>query len=339
MSERKNNYRSKRYLITGFSGFVSRNFIEYLNSKNEDFEILGIDIKIPDFEYEFYNNLKINFQKTDLREREKLCKLVYDFQPDYILHLASYSSVAGSWENPANSFQNNLNIFLNLLEVVKTIRSMCRIILVGSSEEYGDVKISDLPLVEEKIPNPSSPFGIARLSQEMLAKLYVEVHGLDIILTRSFNHIGAGQGENFAVASFTKQLVELKFHSNGDFVIAGDVSIVRDFIDVRDVVRAYYLLFQEGRKGEIYNVCSGYGISLQNIINIMSDILNLNITIKEDISLRRPKDNSVIIGSNKKIKSEIGWENEISLEDSLSNMINYYLHYSEISASNKLPTL
>ncbi|MBS1517255.1 MAG: GDP-mannose 4,6-dehydratase [Bacteroidetes bacterium] len=334
MTESRPGMTHRKFLITGFSGFVGRNFTEYLNSSGEIFEVLGIDTREPEIKKENYGNLNIDFHRADLRDREKLCKTVYNFKPDYILHLASFSSVAGSWQNPGYSFQNNVNIFLNLLEAVKVIGYPSRIISVGSSEEYGNVNIDALPLTEENVPNPSSPFGIARLSQEMLAKLYVNVHGLDIIMTRSFNHIGAGQNENFAVASFARQLVEIKYINNGEFLLAGDVNIIRDFIDVRDVVKAYYRLFKEGKKGEVYNVCSGQGISLKNIINIMSELLNMRITIKEDRSLKRPKDNPVIIGSNKKLKTEIHWENEIPIEKSLQDVLNYYIGKVEHSKSS-----
>jgi GDP-4-dehydro-6-deoxy-D-mannose reductase len=314
-----------KYIITGFSGFVSKNFLEYLNDNSLSSVVLGIDVHSPEFDLNCFEHLRIKFEKSDLKDKEKLCKLVYDFQPDYILNLASYSSVAGSWEKPASSFQNNVNIFLNLLEVIKMVGLNCRILAVGSSEEYGEVNVEDLPLKENQSLNPSSPFGIARLSQELIAKLYVNVYGLDIIMTRSFNHIGAGQKDSFAVSSFAKQLVGIKRNSRNEFVLAGDVSIVRDFIDVRDVVRAYHLLLMKGRKGEIYNICSGYGISLQNVIQIMSEILEVDILIKEDKKLNRPKDNPVIIGSNEKIKKEINWKTEIPLEESLRDLIKYYI--------------
>lgn len=315
-----------KYIITGFSGFVSKNFLEYLDDNSLSSVILGIDVHNPEFELNNFEHLKIKFEKSDLKDKEKLCKLIYDFQPDYILNLASYSSVAGSWKSPGSSFQNNVNIFLNLLEVIRTVGLKCRVLSVGSSEEYGEVKVNDLPLRENQILNPSSPFGIARVTQEMIAKLYVNVYGLDIIMTRSFNHIGAGQKDNFAVSSFAKQLVSIKRKSLNEFVLAGDVSIVRDFIDVRDVVRAYHQLLMKGRKGEIYNICSGYGISLHNIIQIMCEILEVDILIKEDKKLNRPKDNPVIIGSNEKIKKEINWCNEIPLEESLRDVIRYYMY-------------
>lgn len=313
-----------KYLITGFSGFVGKNFLDYLETNRIHSCILGIDILNPAFDIREYEYLKIKFEKSDLKEKDRLGKLIYDYRPDYILHLASYSSVAGSWKSPHSSFQNNVNIFLNLLEDIRMIGCSCRIISVGSSEEYGVVKLTDLPLKEDHKLNPSSPFGIARCSQEMIAKLYADVYGLDIIMTRSFNHIGPGQKDNYAVSSFAKQLVEIKKNKLNEFLLAGDTTIVRDFIDVRDVSHAYHKLFMRGRKGEIYNVCSGYGISLQNIIQIMCEILGMSISIKEDKKLRRPKDNPVIIGSNQKLKVETDWSNEYSLEDSLKGVLKYY---------------
>jgi GDP-4-dehydro-6-deoxy-D-mannose reductase len=314
-----------KYIITGFSGFVSRHFLEYLNDIPVQSSVLGIDVNEPSFDINGFQNLRIRFEKTDLRDRERLSKLIYDYAPNYILHLASYSSVSGSWKSPNSSFQNNVNIFLNLLEDLRMIGCHCRIISVGSSEEYGVVKLSELPLRELQNMNPSSPFGIARYSQELLAKLYSDVYGMDIILTRSFNHIGPGQKDTFAISSFAKQLVEIKHSNTKEFIVTGDVSIVRDFIDVRDVVHAYHLLFMKGRRGEIYNVCSGFGISLQNIIQIMCEILDIKINIKIDIKLIRPRDNPVIIGCNDKLRNETNWKSEIALEESLRDMLEYYM--------------
>lgn len=315
----------QKYLITGFSGFVSKKFLDYLEENKLLSCVLGIDFQQPEINHSDYEHIKIKFEKTDLKEKDRLCKLIYDFQPNYILHLASYSSVVGSWKSPNASFLNNVNIFLNLIESVRMIGMKCRILSVGSSEEYGVVQMNDLPLRECQNLNPSSPFGVARVTQEMLAKLYADVYGLDIILTRSFNHVGPGQKDNYAVSSFAKQLVQIRRNQLNEFVLAGDVSIVRDFIDVRDVVRAYHQLLMKGKKGEIYNVCSGYGVSLLNIIQMMCEILEIEISIKEDKKLKRPKDNPVIIGSNDKIKNELNWKNEITLEESLRDVIKYYM--------------
>lgn len=316
----------QRCIVTGVSGFVGKNYLGYLNDNAFKSEILGIDVKTPGIKNEDYEHLKINFEKADLKDKDRLCKLIYNFRPDFIIHLASYSSVSGSWKNPNTSFLNNVNIFLNLIESVRMIGNKCRILSVGSSEEYGFVKIEDLPLKESNQLNPSSPFGVARVTQELLSKLYADVYGLDIVITRSFNHIGPGQNENFAVASFAKQLVDARKNQLNEFVSAGDVTIVRDFIDVRDVVRAYHKLLLNGKKGEVYNVCSGYGVSLKNIIQMICEILEISIPIRNDLKLKRPKDNPVIIGSNEKIKKETDWTTEFSLERSLQDVVKYYMH-------------
>lgn len=316
----------QRYIITGVSGFVGKYFIKYLNANIRQSEILGIDIRPLEINPDNYEHLKFKFERSDLKDKDTLCKLIYNFRPDFILHLASYSSVAGSWKSPNTSFLNNVNIFLNLIESVRMIGLKCRILSVGSSEEYGSVKIEDLPLKESNQLNPSSPFGVARVTQELLSRLYADVYGLDIVITRSFNHIGPGQNENYAVASFAKQLTEVRKNKLNEFVSAGDVSIVRDFIDVRDVVCIYHKLLLNGKKGEIYNVCSGYGVSLRNIIQMICEILEVNISIKQDLKLKRPKDNPVIIGCNEKIKKEINWTNEFSLERSLKDVVQYYMH-------------
>ncbi|MBS1553081.1 MAG: GDP-mannose 4,6-dehydratase [Bacteroidetes bacterium] len=316
----------QRCIVTGVSGFVGKNYLGYLNENAFKSEILGIDVKTPEIKNEDYEHLKINFEKADLKDKDRLCKLIYNFRPDFIIHLASYSSVSGSWKNPNTSFLNNVNIFLNLIESVRMIGNKCRILSVGSSEEYGFVKIEDLPLKESNQLNPSSPFGVARVTQELLSRIYADVYGLDIVITRSFNHIGPGQNENFAVASFAKQLVDARKNQLNEFVSAGDVTIVRDFIDVRDVVRAYHKLLLNGKKGEVYNVCSGYGVSLKNIIQMICEILEISIPIRNDLKLKRPKDNPVIIGSNEKIKKETDWTTEFSLERSLQDVVKYYMH-------------
>jgi GDP-4-dehydro-6-deoxy-D-mannose reductase len=255
----------------------------------------------------------------------RLIKLIYNYQPDYILHLASYSSVAYSWVNPVESFANNTNIFLNLVEQVRVLGLKCRILSVGSSEEYGRVNPGLLPLHEDLFANPLSPYAVARVSQEMLSKVYCNSLGSDIIITRSFNHIGPHQSEVFVISSFAKKLVAIK-HSNlhNKQITVGNINIVRDFVDVRDVVKAYDLLLHSGRKGEVYNVCSGVGISIKQVLEQMMAILNLKVEPVVDENLVRPADNEIIIGSYNKINKETGWEPKIKFNDSLADVINYW---------------
>ncbi|MBA4391873.1 MAG: GDP-mannose 4,6-dehydratase [Syntrophus sp. (in: bacteria)] len=314
-----------RYLITGFSGFVSRHFLEYLEILQSPVSILGIDIFTPDFGSDGMNYVQVDFQKMDLLDREGIEKIISQFQPNYILHLASYSSVAFSWENPVKSFQNNTNIFLNVLEAVHSVNPAIRILSVGSSEEYGALAGGNAIFREEDALHPVSPYAVARVSQEMLSKVYAKGYGLDIVMTRSFNHIGPGQKEIFVISSFAKRLVEMK--KRGDSspkLMTGDISLIRDFVDVRDVVRAYDGLLKKGRKGEIYNVCGGVGHPLRELVQQMASILDMEVLTEVDERLIRPNDNKVIIGSNEKIKRDIGWTPEIPLRRSLEDVINFW---------------
>jgi GDP-4-dehydro-6-deoxy-D-mannose reductase len=314
-----------KYLITGFSGFVGRHFIEYLEKYEKNCIVKGLDIHNPDFSFDQYKNVKISFEKIDLLSKDQVEYIIHEFQPNYILHLASFSSVAFSWKEPVQSFQNNTNIFLNLIDAVRNLNIDTRILSIGSSEEYGNVNDEDLPIKENHKLNPVSPYAVARVSQEYLSDVYINGYGMDIVLTRSFNHIGPMQQSVFFVSSMAKQLVELKRSGkNRDHVVTGDVSIVRDFTDVRDVVHAYYLLLKAGEKGHVYNVCSGKGFPLKDIIDIMAMQLNIEVDIKMDHRLIRPADNRVIIGSNEKIKRELGWGNTIPLEQSLKDIIHYW---------------
>ncbi len=313
-----------KYLITGFSGFVSKHFLDYLERNKIAAEVKGIDVNLPDFELNKFQSIHCSFQQVDLLNKEEVEAVIREFKPNYILHLASYSSVAFSWKNPVVSFTNNTNIFLNLIESVRLADCNCRILSIGSSEEYGNVNEGDLPLKENQQLKPLSPYAVARVSQEMLSKVYSDSFNLDIIMTRSFNHIGTGQKDIFVVPSFAKQLIQLKRNTGGKMeLITGDTTIIRDFIDVKSVVEAYYLLFKKGKKGEIYNICSGKGSSLNEVIKTMTSILNISITHTIDSNLVRPNDNKIIIGSNDKITKDTGWKNTISLEDSLKEIIHH----------------
>jgi GDP-4-dehydro-6-deoxy-D-mannose reductase len=314
-----------KILITGFTGFVCAHFLDYLNMKEPNTHVLGLDKNTPGFNPSEYPDLKIDFRQIDLLDKASIQNVLVEFQPGYVLHLASVSSVAQSWQAPLDSFVNNTNIFLNLVEQIRINHINCRILSVGSSEEYGQVNEKELPLTEEHPLRPLSPYAVARVSQEMLSKIYADGYNLNITITRSFNHIGTGQREFFVVSSFAKQLVELqKSGAIHKKIITGDLSIVRDFLDVRDVVRAYYLLLMKGRKAEVYNICSGNGIILRDIITKMSEILKMKIEIEVNPGLIRPSDNMKIVGSYQKIQDEFGWAPEIPLEKSLSDIIAYW---------------
>lgn len=316
---------NKKILITGFSGFVARHFVDYLDSLKINVEIYGIDIKEPQYDLEqFAPRIKIFFKVLDMTEIEQLKALFCEFIPDYILHLAAYSSVAYSWKNPTESFMNNSNIFLNLIQTVQKNNPECRILSVGSSEEYGNVERDNLPIRENQPLQPVSPYAVARVSQEMMSKIFSNAFQMQIILTRSFNHIGPRQDNRFAVPSFINRIMDIK--RNGlkyGEIETGDITVVRDFVDVRDVVRAYYLLLLDGRAGEVYNICSGKGVSLKEIIDMIAEQVGVEVMSKMNMDLVRPMDNRIIVGASFKIESELGWRPEIGLWETIHDMIQY----------------
>lgn len=313
-----------KILITGFSGFVARHFLEQLKQGDASYYVQGIDINKPDFQWENTKKISAVFRQCNLLNRNDLEDIFCNFVPDYILHLAAFSSVGFSWQSPELCIKNNIDIFLNLMEILRKIGYKGRILSVGSSEEYGNYPEDMLPLKEEYTLYPTSPYAAARVTQENLSRIYADGFDLDIVMTRSFNHIGPGQREKFVIPSFAKQLVGIaKGATDRKEIITGDIDIVRDFLDVRDVVDAYYKLLKAGRKGEVYNICSGQGKSLRELITKMSNMLNISVDIVQNKQLIRPNENKNIVGCNDKIIKETGWKQKITIDESLNDILNY----------------
>lgn len=316
----------KRMLITGFSGFVSRHFLNYLVENNLSYEVLGVDVNPPKFAMEDYApTLAMSFEQVDLLDKEAVEDMIATFRPDYILHLASFSSVAYSWQHPADCFMNNTSIFLNVTEALrKHDLCDCRLLSVGSSEEYGDVKKEELPLQEDMPLVPVNPYAVARVSQEMMAKVLADSFGMQIMLTRSFNHMGPFQDERFVIPSFVRRILDIaESGAKSGEIETGDTSIVRDFVDVRDVVRAYYRLLLDGKAGEVYNICGEKGVSLAEVVDQIADIVGVSVTTRVNPDFVRPGDNQVVIGSAEKIRQDIGWTAEIPLRQTLMDMIGH----------------
>lgn len=314
----------EKILITGVGGFVARHFLNYLENNHIRSQVLGIDIQQESM-FSGFKYIDFNYVSINLLQRNEIEKILFQYQPEYILHLASYSSVAFSWKNPILSFQNNVNIFLNLIEVIREYSLKTRVLSIGSSEEYGNVDVTDIPLKETARLSPVSPYAVARVSQEMLSQLYAMSYKQDIVMTRSFNHIGPGQKDAFVISSFVRRILEGKMSGKSSMELpVGNIDIVRDFLDVRDVVKAYYLLLHQGRNGEVYNICSGKGVHLYEVIDIIARLLDITVTPVVDQSLLRPSDNMLIIGDNTKLMEDTSWSLQYSLENSLKDIINYW---------------
>ncbi len=306
-------------LITGGFGFVGRNLIEKLK-QDELFKIFAISRRPLDENIEENNGINVIF--GDLKDSSFVLKTVAEIKPDYIIHLAAESSVAYSWKEPNLSFQNNVNIYLNLLEAVRKLGFNSRILSIGSSEEYGVVNGNEIPIKETIRTNPVSPYAVARLAQSELSKVYVKGFGLDIVSTRSFNHFGKTQTDRFVIPSFINKVLSQKYNEYDKKIEVGDLSIIRDFLHVDDVVNAYIILLFEGITGEFYNVCSGKGYSLKEILVHIYKIAGINENYIISEKLIRPNDNPVIIGSYEKLHTLTGWKPVKKLKDELQLMVN-----------------
>jgi len=302
----------KKYFITGVCGFVGRYFVECLRSHEPDADIVGIDImpqtEIPNIQY---------FQ-LDLTNKESVRQILAQEKPNYIVHLAAISSVAQSWQDPATCFLNNVSSFLNLVENIRDLGIACRMLVIGSSEEYGQ---HDSPLKEDLPLNPQNPYAVTKVSQEYLSKLYADRFGMDIVMTRSFNHIGPGQSTRFVIPSFIEQLVAISEGKKENKMMVGNIDVIRDFLDVRDVVEAYYTIMTNGKKREVYNVCSGVGVKLRDIIKTAA--AQLNITPCVDIDPERIRVNEVksVVGDNAKLRQELGWYPLFTIEQTIKDII------------------
>ncbi len=298
-----------KYLITGSEGFVGSYLTAEIRRREPAAVIVGID--------------RVGDRSLDLLDLEAIVGLITRERPDYLIHLASLSSVGASWHAPVASFTNNTNIFLNVLEGVRRGSPATRVLSVGSSEEYGVVTPDELPLRETSPLRPASPYAVARVAQEQLGDIYVRGYGLDIVATRSFNHVGAGQSDQFVISALGKQFAELARGTRAQLEV-GTTTVVRDFLDVRDVVRAYCDLIARGQRGEVYNVCSGRGVSIADVIAMFESISGVHPAVVTDPARVRPVENALVIGSNDKIAQALGWQPVHTLEDSLRGVYAYW---------------
>ena len=305
-----------RALITGMSGFVG----QYLQAelKSQDYIVAGTCL--PN---DTHGNDDIYYCMNVLNQVE-IENVLKDFQPDEIYHLAGQSSVALSWNKPQLTMDINVNGTINLLNAVQKIVPKCKILVVGSSDEYGVVKSEDCPVNESHPLNPASPYGISKMTQEKMAQIFAKAYSLNIVMVRPFNHVGAGQARGFVVSDFAARIAALEKSTGESTIKVGNLHSYRDFTAVEDVVRAYVLLMQKGKSGEVYNVGSGDAVEVQEILNILLSYSNKKINIVIDERLYRPIDVPIVKCDNSKLIAVTGWKVKKELKDILMDVLNYW---------------
>lgn len=298
-----------KVLITGIGGFVGPYLRDLLEGAG--YEVFGFERSVHE------DNEKVF--RGDLLNYEDVEKAVLDVSPSAVIHLAGFSSLKQSFEQPELCYRINVEGTENLLKACVKSGKRVKVIVVSSAEAYG--KPQFLPITENHLLTSTSPYGKSRIDQEKLAEKYKA--DLDIVIMRSFNHTGPGQPPFFVVPDFAKQLIEIEKGFRPPVLAVGNLEAVRDFSDVRDVVRAYKLAMEEGGPGEIYNVCSGKGFSIREILLKMIALSGLKIEIREESERFRPSEIPVLIGSYEKLRADTGFVPELSFEKTLRDMLDF----------------
>ena len=257
----------KKALIIGAAGFVGSYLIDHIQ-KNCVWSI--VVTKMPQ---EIIKKQGIEICDLNILDKEAVAALLDEMRPDYIFHLAAQSSVAVSWKNPGLTVDVNIKGSLNVLDAVRALDYRPRVLLIGSGEEYGHVHPDEIPVNEDNVLRPGNIYAATKACQNMIGKIYAQAYGMDVMMVRAFNHVGPNQTPVFVVADFCRQAAEIEKGLRESVIRVGNLSAKRDFSDVRDVVRAYTMLMEQGAAGESYNVGSGHAVAIQDILDM---ILNGN---------------------------------------------------------------
>jgi GDP-4-dehydro-6-deoxy-D-mannose reductase len=308
-----------KVLITGICGFVGGYLYRHLTQAGHT--VCGTRIegeKIPE-------HLKdIDICVLDLADKEAVGDMLKAYRPDAICHLAAQSSVAFSWKDPALTYKVNVIGTIHMLEWIRTLGLNPRILLVGSSEEYGKVAPDEIPLAEDHPQKPGNPYAASKAGQEMLGRLYADAYGMQIVMVRAFNHTGPGQTPIFVIPDFAKRIAMMEKGLMPKELLVGNLEAIRDFSDVRDIVRGYGMLMEHGRAGEVYNIGSGQGYAIKDLLNELLSMTEEKITVSQDPNRMRPSDVPVLIGDISRIKEHVGWEPEISMDKTLRDVLDYW---------------
>ena len=245
-------------------------------------------------------------------------------KPDYVFHLAAQAFVPASWSDPWSTLENNIRGQLNVLLASIDLGTMPRILVVGSADEYGMVNPAELPIRETNLLRPNSPYAVSKVAQDMLGYQYYASHKLPVVRVRPFNHIGPGQSPSFVTSDFAKQIAEAEAGLHPPVMRVGNLEARRDFSDVRDIVRGYFLAISQGEAGEVYNLGSERSYSIGEVLETLLSASSIQMKVEPDAARLRPSDISVIVADCCKFRSRTGWRAEIPLEQSLQDILDYW---------------
>jgi len=310
-------------LITGITGFVGSHLSEFLLDKNV--EIYGIERWRSKTENIDHIKDKLKLIKADVRDAHSIENVIKKVEPNYIFHLAAQSFVPMSWNAPIETLETNIIGTVNLLEGVRKSEIDPKIHIAGSSEEYGMVYPNELPIKETNPLRPLSPYGVSKVAQDRLGYQYHKSYGLKIVITRAFNHTGPRRGEAFVTSNFSKQIAEIEKGIKKPEISVGNLEAKRDFTDVRDIVKGYWLAINKCEYGEVYNLCSGKARSIKDVLDLLISLSKVKkIKIVQDPSRMRPSDVPILQGDFTKFHERTGWKPEIPFEKTMKDLLDYW---------------
>lgn len=306
----------KNVLIFGVGGFVgpylSREFL------SAGYHVAGCDVSesalLPD---------SVHFYLANILDGSGVNDVIQKCCPDIIVNLAAISSVGQSWKIPQTTMEINVIGTLNILEAVKTLSSLPKVLLVGSSEEYD---ISSTPIKESQPIRANNPYGISKTTQDRFATIYKEQYGINVYYVRPFNHTGVGQRDSFVLPSFCKQVAEIEKTGKPGTIKVGNLDAWRDFSHVSDIVRAYRMVVESENNDTVFNIGSGEAHSLKELLEYIISLSTVPISVEVDPARFRPIDNPFICCDNSFIMKELGWKPRFNVFDALNEMYHYWLN-------------
>lgn len=314
-----------RVLITGITGFVGSHLCEYILREHPGVEIFGIRrwrSRIENIEHLLD---KITVHECNLVDASSVKTLIAQVRPDKIFHLAAQSFVPSSWNAPQESLSTNILSQLNIFEALREAKLKDTWIQIAcSSEEYGMVYPDEVPIKETNPLRPLSPYAVSKVGQDYLAYQYFMSFGTKAVRTRGFNHTGPRRGEVFVCSNFSKQAVEIEKKKRPPVIEVGNLDALRDFTDVRDMVRGYWMALEKCEPGEVYNICTGKAIPVRKLLEMAIAGTGLNIEVRQDPSRLRPSDVPLLQGDFTKFHKATGWEPKIPFERTLTDIMDFW---------------
>jgi GDP-4-dehydro-6-deoxy-D-mannose reductase len=313
-----------RVLITGITGMAGSHLAEYCLERG-DVEVVGtLRWRSPK------DNItgildRVRLVECDLRDQAGVRRLLEDIEPEAIFHLAAQSFVPASWTGPADTFTTNVLAQVHLLEAMRDLRlTDIPIQIAGSSEEYGLVHPEETPITEENPLRPLSPYAVSKVTQDLMAWQYHRSFGLRTVRTRAFNHEGPRRGDVFVTSNFAKQIAEIEAGRRPPVLEVGSLTARRDWHDVRDTVRAYWLAATDGEPGEVYNIGRGEALSIQEMLDLLLSMAKVDVEVRPVPERMRPSDVELLLCDPTKFRERTGWEPKIPFDQTLADTLEYW---------------